>query len=387
MLLSPALSDNDWVNALEMGRVRQDFDRGLSSIGISSGVGSSQVVLDVTRGVFNVSNRSDALELSEDDFKRLSHNVSEHVQSTSVRHSNDDLLGSVVTEFIDQRLHTWDERVDSFESESLHGVELLGNEGGELVSPKESVEELDFLFVGDLLVLHEFKSVSDPSTLITVRNVDKLETDLLAVGVRERLDQLSEGPSLLPLEHTTELWHVDKECPIEIRFLEMIILIIHVSCVIHPRHKILVSVRLDFLKVQGIDISNQVAVRVESSDQGHDLECIALSLLGAYAGSDFLDDASNQSQLFQCSDNAIHVRHSCGCAAAGVVAKDWRGLVRFLGSLVDVSKVGIPRGVHAGGVVLPLLEQHININCRCSVGEVVHLAERLHQFLRSSKWL
>ena len=96
------------------------------------------MVLDITRlSILNFFSHLwlDSLELSHDDFHRLAHDIGESVESTSVCHTNDESSGALFRGCVDQIFETWNERLTSIKSESLHGVEFGGYELGELVTP------------------------------------------------------------------------------------------------------------------------------------------------------------------------------------------------------------------------------------------------------------
>jgi len=97
VLLGSSLSDYNWVDALEMRRICKDLDSNLTPVRLLPGEGGSQVILHISGSILDISVRSDALELCENNFQRFSNNVGKHVQSTSVWHSNNYFLGSVVS--------------------------------------------------------------------------------------------------------------------------------------------------------------------------------------------------------------------------------------------------------------------------------------------------
>ena len=113
VVLSSASSHNDWVDALQVRRVGKDLDSEFIAIWIGSSVTCSQVVFDITGGSCPVLTvnffRQDTLELGEDGLEWLSDDVGEQVETTSVRHTNNCLLGTQLCDGVESRLHTWDE--------------------------------------------------------------------------------------------------------------------------------------------------------------------------------------------------------------------------------------------------------------------------------------
>jgi len=101
------------------------------------------MVLDITRAVLPVLGLvglwHDTLELGKYNLERLSYNIDKHVQSSSVWHTNDDFLSSILRKDIHSYLHSWNKGLTSLKTKSLHGVKYDRDERGKLISPAESV--------------------------------------------------------------------------------------------------------------------------------------------------------------------------------------------------------------------------------------------------------
>lgn len=151
VLLGAGSSHNDWVDGLQVGWVSQKSHGDINQItirfGLRSSVTSTQVILDITSvlellWVGGLSGWKGALELGHDDLHWLTDDVGQHVESTSVWHTNNKVSGTVVNSGVDGDLDTWNEGLATLETESLHGVELGGQEGAEVVGPVKSVVQV-----------------------------------------------------------------------------------------------------------------------------------------------------------------------------------------------------------------------------------------------------
>lgn len=81
------------------------------------------------------------MELSKYGLEWLPDDVGQKVETASMGHSDDSLLGTHFCDGIESRLHAWDERLTALEAESLHRVEFLGDELAEFIGPVNPVED------------------------------------------------------------------------------------------------------------------------------------------------------------------------------------------------------------------------------------------------------
>jgi hypothetical protein len=216
------LTQNDGVLALEMGRIGDERERNLLPGRRRSDVVGAEVVLDVTSSRVVGVSRSLAVrvrgnketreyksgeerkknsertrprqqigqqrpskaevdvQLVEDGFDRLPDDVGENVQPSSMRHSQYDGLRSCVDTPIDQRFHPWDETLATLQTEPLLVWELGSDEVLETVGPHESVEDHSLLLDGVFPRMRDLDSLSNPVALMTVGDVDVLNTDVAA---------------------------------------------------------------------------------------------------------------------------------------------------------------------------------------------------------------
>ena len=138
VVLSSATAHDDGVDALKMRRIGEDFDGKLLATLISSRERSTQVILDITRGI-SLSRTQvghNSLELSKNCSQRLTHHIGEHVEAATMGHSDNDFVGAMLEAGIHADLHARNECLDTFETESLHRVKLLRDKLGEAISPK-----------------------------------------------------------------------------------------------------------------------------------------------------------------------------------------------------------------------------------------------------------
>jgi hypothetical protein len=73
----------------------------------------SKMVFDISRVLLPICLSiwcwSDSLHFSEDGLEWLVNNISKHIESTSMRHSNDDLFCSTSLQSIHAGFHSWNE--------------------------------------------------------------------------------------------------------------------------------------------------------------------------------------------------------------------------------------------------------------------------------------
>lgn len=130
MLLCASSANHNWVNCFQMRRIRQQsdlhWDFVLSMCPVQS---CSQMVFDITRS--NVGHSRiwyNTRELRHNNLLWLLDDIGQTIKSTSVWHTDDESSCLFLNCFVKQTFQTWDESVNSFNSEALHRVELLSHE-------------------------------------------------------------------------------------------------------------------------------------------------------------------------------------------------------------------------------------------------------------------
>lgn len=151
----------------------------------------AQVVLDIAAAL--VRRLSAATELREDGLVGLAHNVGQDVKTTSVGHTNDDVLDTVVNRAVDQGLHTRDESLTTLKTETLVVGVLGGKEGFERGRPDHAVQNAALLVNGVLVRLGNLNPLPDPVTLLAIGDVDVLDTIAASVDSLTGVNDLPEG--------------------------------------------------------------------------------------------------------------------------------------------------------------------------------------------------
>ena len=125
------------------------------------------------------------LELCKDLTKWFVNNICKNIQSSSMRHTDNNFFSSEFHETIHAAFHTWNERLTTFKTKSLHGIEFLLQKVGKAICPKKSIEDMYFGLIRKWLELSELKFVPDPVALLPVLNVHVLNTNVSTIGLSE----------------------------------------------------------------------------------------------------------------------------------------------------------------------------------------------------------
>ena len=273
VLLSASSSGDDRVDSLQVRWVSQKRQLDGGAIIVSSLESSSQMIFDITRAHEFVSLGlwGDTLELGHDDLSRLAHDVGKHVESTSVRHTNNILATTVLGQSVNGDLQTGDESLSSIEAKTLHGVELGGQEGSPLVGPVQATVVSNLLLLSALFVLDALKLVSDPVALFTVGDMHKLNADLSTVSILISLQKISQLPLLLFLQDRAILGEVNVEGSVQVSLSEPVVSVIEQSSEFRGGESEFSSqtlvVFVNFSQFQRINIRNQMAVSKEGADK------------------------------------------------------------------------------------------------------------------------
>lgn len=196
VLLSTGSSLDDRVDALKMGGVREQRDFNLGSrsasdtFSVNTFESSSEMVFDVTGAKFALFcfGGSDALEFGHDDLHGLSDDVGQHVESSSVRHTDDKSPCSAIDEAVNGELKSGHEGLAALKAESFHGIELGPEELSPRVGPVESGVHVELLPLVKGIELDALELVSDPLALCFIRYMHKFDSDFATVGPFISLD-------------------------------------------------------------------------------------------------------------------------------------------------------------------------------------------------------
>lgn len=203
-----------------------------------------------------------ALELSHDDLHGLSNDISQDVKTTSVGHTNNEVRCTMVNTGVDGTLNAGNETFTTLETESLHGVELLGKEATEVVSPVKSVVKVEQFLLGHAVILNTFEIGTNPVLNILLWDVRKLNTNFAAVGNLVSLNDIFKFPQLLLLENSRLVRHFNVKFAIKIRLGKSVSLVVKLLNERILRNEELVLHILIIFVVLGnskrVEVSNQV---------------------------------------------------------------------------------------------------------------------------------
>lgn len=194
------LAKDNGVLSLQMGGVGNQ--RQLHTLSGRSGTLKvhAQMVLDVTGTL--VLTTGSAGEFAEDGLVGLADDVGENVETTTMGHTNDNVLDAIIDAAVNQGLHAGNQGLATLQTESLVVGVLGGQEGLEAGGPDETVEDAALLVDGVLEGLGNLEALAEPVALFSVGNVDELDTVGTAVDLLASSHNLTEGHLLaaIPLE-------------------------------------------------------------------------------------------------------------------------------------------------------------------------------------------
>ena len=191
MLDGTGLSKNHGVISLQVRGVGNQ--RQLNALSGRSGSLKvhTQMVLDVTGTLITGLGRT--AELAENGFVGFPHDVGQNVETTTVGHTDNHVLNTIVHRAIDQSLHSGNQGLTALETESLVVGVFGGKEGLERGRPDETVQNPAFLVLGILVGRRDLDTLSDPVALIPVGNVNVLDSDGAAVDPLAGRDDLPQS--------------------------------------------------------------------------------------------------------------------------------------------------------------------------------------------------
>ena len=257
----PADALEDRIDGFEVTRV--GGNRRLD--GVAGGCGEltlvTEVVLDVTRSL-GVHRLGIALELTEDLPVGLADDVGQHVETTTVRHADADLVEAVVGSQVAQCGQQDDGRLATLEAEPLLTDELGLQEGLEDLGLIELVEDLQVHLAGEGLVLL-LETILEPLALLVVSDVHVLDAHRRGVGVTQDREDLTQG-------------HDGATLPGEVRDREGAVHVPQGEAVA-VEHEVVVEPRP---VLDGIDVGGQMAEATPGVDEFDDASLFA-DLVGA----------------------------------------------------------------------------------------------------------
>ena len=206
VLDSAGLSKDDWVLSLQMRWVGNQRELNTLSGWSWALEVHSQVILHISGSLILSSDTSG--KLGEDGLVWLANNVGEDVKTSTMWHTNNDILNAVIDGAINKSLHSWNKGLATLKTETLVVRVLGGREGLEGGRPDKSVENAALLVSGVLVWLWNLNALSEPIATLTIWDVDVLDTVGAAVDALAGLDDLAESHLLasLLLESWEDTW-------------------------------------------------------------------------------------------------------------------------------------------------------------------------------------
>ena len=283
-------------------------------------------------------------------FEGLPHNVGQHIESASVRHTNNEISSAEVDSLVNANLDTRHERLATLEAKTFVSVEFLREEQAEVVGPVEAIVEMKLLLISHLHVLDAFKVNSDPVADISLGNMVELNTNLRAVSSLVGLNDVSEFPNFLLLQNAGLVWQLNQKFTVQVLLSKSVVFVVKTCLQLVAGHEVfsldVLVVFVNFDHPQGIKIRNQVSNSFEGIDHSRKLNC----LFGGSFGSDARDTRGRDSAaLSEQLEDLVKLTLFLGLAKRG-------------GRLeLGPREIGLPGGVHAAGVLLPLRVHGVDV--------------------------
>jgi hypothetical protein len=168
------LAENDWILSLQMGWVGNKGQLNTLSRWSWALEVHTQMVLDISRAL--ILSSSTTRKLAEDRLVWLADDVGENVKTTTMWHADDNILDAIVDGAVDQGLHTWDKGLATLKTEPLVVWILGGRESLETAGPDETIKNSTLLINGVLVWLWDLNALPEPVALLSVRDVNVLDT-------------------------------------------------------------------------------------------------------------------------------------------------------------------------------------------------------------------
>ena len=168
------LSEDDGVLSLQMRRVGNERKLDTLSGGGWALKVHSQMVFDISGSLILTSGGS--TEFAENRLIRLADNVGEDVQAATMGHTNDNVLDTIVDTAIDESLHSGNEGLATFQTETLVVGVFCGGESFKAGRPNKAVQDTALLVDGVFVWLWDFDTLSEPVALFPVWDVNVFDT-------------------------------------------------------------------------------------------------------------------------------------------------------------------------------------------------------------------
>jgi len=254
-----------------------------------------------------------------------------------VRHTNDNVLDTVVDTAVNEGLHAGHQGLTTLQTETLVVRELGGKEGLEAGTPDQTVEDTALVVNRVVVGLGDFETVTDPLARLAVGDVDVLDTVGAAVDLLAGSNDLAQGHLLTLLGQEARQDTGSKgELLVEVALSETVV------------------VELELL---GLAVA-------ESLDVATDAERIDLGLVVTTG----LVGADKKLDLQVVCDVRASAQASAGHIlgdTAGRGRDKGRGRSEGLGhghvAILHVPEIGLPRDVDTGRIPLPGQVHLVNV--------------------------
>jgi hypothetical protein len=191
VLDSTSLAQDDGVLGLKMRRVGDQRKLNTLARRCRTLKVHTKMVLDVTRTL--ILTTSCTSELAEDRLVGLSDDVGENVETTTMGHTDNDILDTVVNTAINKSLHTGDKGFTTLETESLVVGVLGGQERLKAGTPDKTVKNTALLIDRVLERGGNLEALTKPVALVTVRDVNELNAERTAVDSLTSINNLTKS--------------------------------------------------------------------------------------------------------------------------------------------------------------------------------------------------
>mmetsp|Transcript_9479 Transcript_9479/g.27032 ORF Transcript_9479/g.27032 Transcript_9479/m.27032 type:complete len:511 (-) Transcript_9479:689-2221(-) len=188
VLPSTGLSSNNRIDTFQMRRIRDKRKMDATTIGIGTVHAGTKMVLDITRDSptvvgFDVLVGSvmGALEFAKDQRHWLAHHVGKDVETTAMRHADDEGMGTQFAGAVDGVLEGRHDGFATIQTETLGGVELVGQKALEGVGKAQTFVDVRLLFLVVRQPLWIFDAFADPIHLDGITDVHVLDAKSPAV--------------------------------------------------------------------------------------------------------------------------------------------------------------------------------------------------------------
>ncbi len=139
-------------------------------------------------------------------------------------HSHDHFLGPVFARAVDQSVHHGDQALGPLETETLGTRELGIQMFFEILRRRQALEHMEPVLVTELgFAPHAFHSLTQPLGLLEGGDVHELRTDVTAIGLFQRVDNLAQCRLL-----ATDIEGAGLESGIQVRLGETVKLQLHI---------------------------------------------------------------------------------------------------------------------------------------------------------------